>query len=111
MYYYNINNNNKNSRSSSSVSTNFRLHSRSGGDRPGRQVGGDCRRYRLAAASYLLPGGMPFVYYGEEARCHEIQSLIAIVITTTNTIDNNTMVMIDRPVNREPAPSSAPRKA
>lgn len=30
------------------------------------QVGGDLARYRLAAASYLLQPGTPFVYYGEE---------------------------------------------
>jgi glycosidase len=30
------------------------------------QVGGDERRYRLAAAGYLLQPGTPYVYYGEE---------------------------------------------
>lgn len=30
------------------------------------QLGGDERRYRLAAAGYLLQPGTPFVYYGEE---------------------------------------------
>jgi glycosidase len=30
------------------------------------QVGGDERRYRLAAAAYLLQPGTPYVYYGEE---------------------------------------------
>jgi glycosidase len=30
------------------------------------QVGGDARRYKLAAAAYLLQPGTPFVYYGEE---------------------------------------------
>ncbi len=30
------------------------------------QLGGDQRRYRLAAAGYLLQPGTPFVYYGEE---------------------------------------------
>jgi len=30
------------------------------------QVGGDESRYKLAAASYLLQPGTPFVYYGEE---------------------------------------------
>ena len=30
------------------------------------QVGGDLARYRLAAATYLLMPGTPFIYYGEE---------------------------------------------
>ena len=30
------------------------------------QLGGDERRYKLAAASYLLLPGTPFIYYGEE---------------------------------------------
>ena len=30
------------------------------------QVGGDERRYKLAAAGYLLQPGTPFIYYGEE---------------------------------------------
>jgi glycosidase len=30
------------------------------------QLGGDVRRYKLAAAGYLLQPGTPFIYYGEE---------------------------------------------
>ena len=30
------------------------------------QLGGDERRYKLAAAAYLLQPGTPFIYYGEE---------------------------------------------
>lgn len=41
-------------------------HDRFAGDRLWNQVDGDERRYRLAAASYLLMPGTPFVYYGEE---------------------------------------------
>jgi glycosidase len=36
------------------------------GERLWDQVGGDQDAYRLAAAAYLLAGGTPFVYYGEE---------------------------------------------
>ena len=36
------------------------------GERLWDQVGGDAARYRLAAATYLLQPGTPFVYYGEE---------------------------------------------
>ncbi len=36
------------------------------GQRLWDQVGGDEKRYKLAAAAYLLQPGTPFVYYGEE---------------------------------------------
>ena len=36
------------------------------GQRAWDQFGGDERRYRLAAATYLLLPGTPFIYYGEE---------------------------------------------
>jgi len=36
------------------------------GSRVWDQLAGDERRYRLAAASYLLLPGTPFIYYGEE---------------------------------------------
>ena len=36
------------------------------GDRVWNQLGGDLARYKLAAASYLLLPGTPFIYYGEE---------------------------------------------
>lgn len=36
------------------------------GQRLWDQVGGDEKRYKLAAAGYLLQPGTPFVYYGEE---------------------------------------------
>ncbi len=36
------------------------------GQRLWDQVGGDERRYKLAAAGYLLQPGTPFVYYGEQ---------------------------------------------
>ncbi|HRC56718.1 MAG TPA: alpha-amylase family glycosyl hydrolase [Kofleriaceae bacterium] len=41
-------------------------HDTFAGQRLFDQVGGDLRRYRLAAATYLLQVGTPFVYYGEE---------------------------------------------
>jgi alpha-amylase len=36
------------------------------GGRVWDQLGGDQKKYRLAAASYLLAPGTPFIYYGEE---------------------------------------------
>lgn len=36
------------------------------GERLWDQVGGDLAQYRLAAATYLLQPGTPFIYYGEE---------------------------------------------
>jgi glycosidase len=41
-------------------------HDRFAGDRVWDQLGGDLPRYKLAAASYLLQPGTPFIYYGEE---------------------------------------------
>ncbi|MFO1327809.1 MAG: alpha-amylase family glycosyl hydrolase [Rubrivivax sp.] len=41
-------------------------HDRFAGERLWDQVQGDERRYRLAAAAYLLQPGTPFIYYGEE---------------------------------------------
>jgi glycosidase len=41
-------------------------HDRFAGDRLWSQVQGDTARYKLAAASYLLLPGTPFIYYGEE---------------------------------------------
>ena len=41
-------------------------HDRFAGQRLWDQVGGDAYRYRLAAASYLLMPGTPFIFYGEE---------------------------------------------
>ena len=41
-------------------------HDRFAGDRLWHQLGGDEAAYRLAAASYLLLPGTPFIYYGEE---------------------------------------------
>jgi len=41
-------------------------HDSFAGDRLWNQLGGDLAKYRLAAATYLLLPGTPFVYYGEE---------------------------------------------
>lgn len=41
-------------------------HDAFAGDRLWTQVGGDLKQYRLAAATYLLQPGVPFIYYGEE---------------------------------------------
>ncbi len=41
-------------------------HDSFAGQRLFDQVGGDLARYRLAAATYLLQEGTPFLYYGEE---------------------------------------------
>jgi len=39
------------------------------------QLGGDEARYKLAAASYLLAPGTPFIYYGEEIGMAGVQHL------------------------------------
>lgn len=41
-------------------------HDRFGGQRPWDQFKGNLAQYRLAAATYLLQPGIPFLYYGEE---------------------------------------------
>jgi len=41
-------------------------HDSFAGDRLYDQVGGDLAQYQLAAATYLLQPGTPFIYYGEE---------------------------------------------
>jgi glycosidase len=41
-------------------------HDRFAGDRLWHQVQGNVAQYKLAAASYLLLPGTPFIYYGEE---------------------------------------------
>jgi len=41
-------------------------HDSFAGDRLYDQVGGNLAQYRLAAATYLLQPGIPFIYYGEE---------------------------------------------
>lgn len=41
-------------------------HDSFAGDRVWNQLGGDVAKYKLAAATYLLLPGTPFIYYGEE---------------------------------------------
>jgi glycosidase len=41
-------------------------HDSFAGDRAWTQLGGNIAQYKLAAASYLLTPGTPFIYYGEE---------------------------------------------
>lgn len=41
-------------------------HDSFAGQRPYDQFGGNVAQYKLAAATYLLQPGIPFVYYGEE---------------------------------------------
>jgi alpha-amylase len=41
------------------------------------QVGGDQKRYKLAAAGYLLQPGTPFIYYGEEVGQAGVHTLAA----------------------------------
>ena len=48
------------------IATLLANHDSFAGDRVWEQVGGDLVRYRLAAATYLLQPGVPFIYYGEE---------------------------------------------
>jgi len=49
-----------------SMATMLSNHDIFAGLRPWDQFGGDEARYRLAAATYLLLPGTPFLYYGEE---------------------------------------------
>jgi glycosidase len=49
-----------------SMATMLSNHDIFAGQRAWDQFGGDERRYRLAAATYLLLPGTPFIYYGEE---------------------------------------------
>ena len=48
------------------MATFLSSHDLFAGARLWNQVGGDVRRYKLAAAGYLLQPGTPFIYYGEE---------------------------------------------
>jgi glycosidase len=48
------------------MATMLSNHDLFAGDRPWNQFRGDQARYRLAAATYLLMPGTPFIYYGEE---------------------------------------------
>lgn len=51
---------------SANMSTMVSNHDLFAGDRLWNQVNGDMAQYRLAAATYLLQSGTPFIYYGEE---------------------------------------------
>jgi glycosidase len=53
----------------------FANHDRIAGDRLWDQVKGNMTKYKLAAASYLLFPGTPFIYYGEEIGMAGAQSL------------------------------------
>jgi glycosidase len=48
------------------MATMLSNHDRFAGERAWDQFGGDEARYKLAAATYLLLPGTPFIYYGEE---------------------------------------------
>ena len=48
------------------IATMVSNHDSFAGQRLWDQVGGDPAQYRLAAATYLLQPGLPFIYYGEE---------------------------------------------
>ena len=49
-----------------SMATMISNHDLFAGERLWDQVGGNLAQYRLAAATYLLQPGTPFIYYGEE---------------------------------------------
>jgi alpha-amylase len=48
------------------MATMLANHDQFAGDRVWDQVGGNVAQYRVAAATYLLQPGTPFIYYGEE---------------------------------------------
>jgi glycosidase len=58
-----------------SLATMISNHDLFAGDRLWNQVGGDLAQYRLAAATYLLQPGTPFIYYGEEIGMSAANSL------------------------------------
>jgi glycosidase len=49
-----------------SISTMLSNHDQFAGQRAYDQFGGNIAQYKLAAATYLLQPGTPFIYYGEE---------------------------------------------
>lgn len=51
---------------SAGMATMLSNHDSFAGDRVYNQLGGNLAQYRLAAATYLLQPGTPFIYYGEE---------------------------------------------
>ena len=53
-------------RVTSNMATMVSNHDQFAGDRLWDQVKGNVAQYRLAAATYLLQPGTPFIYYGEE---------------------------------------------
>ncbi len=62
-------------KASATMATFVSNHDIFAGRRLWDQVGGDERRYKLAAAGYLLQPGTPFVYYGEEVGQAGVHSL------------------------------------
>ncbi|MEO8160509.1 MAG: alpha-amylase family glycosyl hydrolase, partial [Arenimonas sp.] len=57
------------------MATMLANHDLFAGDRLWNQLAGDPAQYRLAAASYLLAPGTPFIYYGEEIGMASVDSL------------------------------------
>ncbi|MGB8856051.1 MAG: alpha-amylase family glycosyl hydrolase [Burkholderiales bacterium] len=57
------------------MATMLTNHDSFAGDRPWNQFKGNEAQYRLAAATYLLMPGTPFVYYGEEIGMAGISTL------------------------------------
>ncbi len=60
---------------SPSMATMVSNHDAFAGDRLYAQVGGNVVQYKLAAATYLLQPGIPFIYYGEEVGMSNNSSL------------------------------------
>jgi alpha-amylase len=58
-----------------SMATMISNHDHFAGERLWDQVGGNLAQYRLAAATYLLQPGTPFIYYGEEIGMAGVKSL------------------------------------
>lgn len=59
----------------SSMATMVSNHDLFAGERLWDQVAGNQAQYRLAAATYLLQPGTPFIYYGEEIGMAAVKSL------------------------------------
>jgi alpha-amylase len=58
-----------------SMATMLSNHDIFAGERLWDQMGGDEARYKLAAATYLLQPGIPFIYYGEEIGMGGVRTL------------------------------------
>jgi alpha-amylase len=70
-------------RSPTTMATMLSNHDTHGGQRLWDQLGGNIEQYKLAAATYLLGPGTPFIYYGEEVGMAGASKLVHDAILRT----------------------------